>query len=157
MIRYVDTATENVTSIHLSRVTEFYSWASENPLHFTMHTYTRHKPLSQLEEFIYQWLVSKAESINRKRKQQRQEFREHRPLQRIPDGVCSLPLMKWRMRNQRTRLYDFKPSKQYMKRMSAWAAGFHTMRKHLAASESYSHHVGKHVQTASGPLLEKRT
>lgn len=29
MIRYVDTATENVTSIHPSRVAKFYSWASE--------------------------------------------------------------------------------------------------------------------------------
>lgn len=54
MIRYVDTATENVTSIHPSRAAEFYSWASKNTLQFTMHTYTRHKPLSWFEEFIYQ-------------------------------------------------------------------------------------------------------
>lgn len=105
MIRYVDTA-------------------SENTLHFSMHTYTRHKPLSRFEELIHQRLVSKAKSMSRKRKQQRQRFRKHRPLQRILDGVCGLPLMKWSTRNQCTRFYGFKPSKQYKQRMPRLGSWF---------------------------------
>lgn len=148
----VDIATENVTSIHASRVTKFYSWASENTLHFNMHTCTRQNWWAGLESSFTNDL-----SLKQSQWAERENSNAKDPLQRIPDGVCSLPLMKWTMRNQHTRLYGFKPSKQHMQRMSAWVAGFHAMRKHLVALESCSHHVGKHVQTASSPLQKKRT